>query len=490
MNDIKPMGSCWRVLCRYLLCGYSAARSITNRSFVQAGSVPAGYGVALAALFSFSAFIEPSYAQTSPSGVEESKSKDRDLQVVVEPGDTLTAIVRRELESLDAWQQVADYNELPRPDQLVPGDVIAIPAALLNFAKIVFTKGQTTHLGVSSGVEGDSDNRTAEKGARVFVGDVLKTGKDGFVILVFKGSTTVKIQPESEVLIERLDCYDKKRPCLIDLKTAGGKLNLDVNSEGFLKPTAFTIQTPYASAAVRGTGFDYDTSENSNILGVTEGTVEISLGGNRVAVPVGKGTVAGEGKSINTLYDLPPKPVFVQADNSRFSSEDYLSWSQIDGAVRYSAALVESASNTDVLSSYQGETAAVKTDSGPGEYFIDVRAIDANGLQGFVARRTIRQQSIDENTIAPELEMELVDDILKIKPAGTGPVEVRLGNRLVDIDTDEVMLDFRSYTINGGVTFETRVNRDQVWYVLGRKVVDSNTVSRYGQLYEFPKNDN
>lgn len=463
MKDIKSLGASWRSLQLPLRC------PITN------GAVQFGVGVLL--LFSSSVVDRVLADTTSP------ESNVRDLQVVVESGDTLTGIVERALDSLDAWKQVADYNKLSTPDSLAPGDVILIPSKLLNFATIIFTKGQTEHQMVAS-----EEKQAAVKGGKVFIGDVVRTGEDGFVGLVFKGNTTVKIQPESEVRIEQLDCFDKKKSCVINLKTSDGQLNLDVNSEGYSKPTSFSIETPYASAAVRGTDFDFDTRGNSNVLGVTGGKVEISLAGERMDVPVGKGTVAGVGKSIKTLYDIPEKPEFEQAQSVLLSAEDYLSWRKVDGVVRYNATVIDAATSTEIVRSYQGERAAIKTDSVPGDYFLDVRGIDSKGLKGFVARRAIRQQRIDEKAVSPELEMELANDALTITPSGKGPVEVRLGNRLVKIDGDEVLLDYQTYTISGGETFETQINRDQIWYVLGRQIVDDNTVSKYGRLYEFQKN--
>ena len=47
---------------------------------------------------------------------------------IVRKGDTLERIARRELGDAAAWKALADYNGLPRPDQIVAGQQIWLPS--------------------------------------------------------------------------------------------------------------------------------------------------------------------------------------------------------------------------------------------------------------------------------------------------------------------------------------------------------------------------
>ena len=63
---------------------------------------------------------------------DETQSAVQDLHITVESGDTFSGIVTRELNSYDAWGEIARYNKLDSPDDLKPGDVIIIPAQVLS----------------------------------------------------------------------------------------------------------------------------------------------------------------------------------------------------------------------------------------------------------------------------------------------------------------------------------------------------------------------
>jgi len=215
-------------------------------------------------------------------------SGEEDLHITVKTGDTFSGILKRELQSLDAWSDVAKYNKLESPDQITPGEVLVIPAEVLlrrNYATVVFVKGKAIHHSASNATQ-----QQVTKGTKIYRNDLIETARDGFVSMSFNGGSSVNIQPESAMRISLLNCIDKEIACEIKLNSEKGQLGLDVKGVGFDKPTIFNIDTPYASAAVRGTKFDFDIN-NGNILGVTEGAVDIALNGSSNTVNIGKGVV-------------------------------------------------------------------------------------------------------------------------------------------------------------------------------------------------------
>ncbi|OED40631.1 hypothetical protein AB833_11200 [Chromatiales bacterium (ex Bugula neritina AB1)] len=401
-----------------------------------------------------------------------------DLRVVVRPGDNLTLIAKRELNSFEAWSEIARFNKLDRPDLLQPGDVIFIPYRLLrehNFATVVFSKGEVFNLH-------DGEKKALVKGDSIFPGDLVTTGADGFASLAFKGASLVNIQPESEVLLEVLECVNEERSCSVGLSAMSGQLNLNVENDGFEKPVRFIINTPYASAAVRGTKFDFDTLEG-NVLGVTDGEVQINIDGESVVVPSGKGTLSGPGRSIQDQFNLLPAPTLSPA--RRLSPEDYFSWQELDGAENYRAVIAKLATRTEVVRRMSGSDNYIKTSVAPGRYLVQVRGIDSRGLKGFFASQEIRVQAIDENITPPELDIELADEILRIKPIGTGILEVRISESLHTVGEDDVLLNDESYELIAGETFEARVDPTQPLYIIARLIIDDLTVSSYGALYVY-----
>ena len=431
--------------------------------------------------------LTPDYALAEATVVESVRSDNRDLHLVVKPGETLSAILLRELETVADWKLVARTNKIAEPDKLRPGDVIVIPASLVqkrNYARLAFAKGTAELIrAITQSVE------KIKKGLKVFVGDAIKTGNDGFVSLTFRDQSQVNVLPNSAVVVEKLECFNKTESCVIGLRSTEGELNLDVGGLEFELPTRFTIETPYASAVVRGTQFDFDIRDG-NILGVTEGEVEISIAGQSAQVLAGKGTLAGEGRSIATQFDLLPAAQFPEfVDFNRVSAEDLLQWDAVEDAERYLVTIATDEAMTNVVAtsansaSERGATVAF-SEVQPGDYFIGVRAVDQNGLRGFAAQTKLQQVSIDKD-IGPELSIEVTDNKMEIRSGSERPLEIRVGNELQFAKGLDRLLQYQTYQLQPGNSLELDVSDNPNWYLKAREILSDNSVSSYGGLYEY-----
>lgn len=422
--------------------------------------------------------LKPSQGNAQLAKVD-SKVAKADLHVVVKSGDTLTTIVKRELGSLDLWQQVVQINTLDAPDKLAPGDLIIIPWEMLqtrNYAKVIFLKGV-----VALQRNGNKEALRLKKGDRIYIGDTIRTGVEGFVSLSFKGESQVNIQPDSDVELKELECFDVKRACEIKLKTTTSDMKIDVDNVGFSLPTKFSIETPYATAAVRGTEFDFST-KNGNILGVTKGAVEISADEISSRVPFGKGALAGEGRSVGILFDLLKEPQF--DDIPRISAQDQISWKPVAQAGKYSVVIASNESLSDVIRSFDTDGLAFTAPARTGRYFVSTRAVAANGIKGFHSVKRVDQVIIDNTVIAPEMEIELSGNTMTINLAGQVSSEIHIGNRLEVVDGREAVADFKSYDVRAGSTLELEVDPTKDIYLTNRAIVSTTTVSPYGNLYE------
>ena len=452
----------------------SSTRREKNRPTCRATYI----SVLVAGLLASTAVVAQS--NTTPTDVQ-------DLHITVEPGDTFSDIVTRELNSYDAWGEIARYNKLDSPDNLKPGDVIIIPAQVLrlrNYATVIFTKGNVTH---HSSVTGKKGKLT--KGDKMYPGDLIETAEDGFVNLTFNGGSTVNIQPDSSMKINALDCIDRENECQIKLRTEKGQLGLDVQRNGFAKPTVFSIDSPYASAAVRGTRFDFDI-DDGNVLGVTEGSVAISLNGNSNDVRAGKGVVSGGGKSLNDLIDLLENPTFnLNDDITRISSEDVISWDAVNGAVSYLLAFDKDESMQSVLTNFVETKLYTKPALPTGDYFIRGRAVDSNGLRGFASKKQIRAVTINDQIEPTEIDVQIDGTDMKITASGsaTDDIEVKIGNAVVTIDGVEYIMGENTLRLKGGETTTVDVDPAMPWYLQSRNIVNRNNVSPYGLLYFFDK---
>ncbi|MEM7257292.1 MAG: FecR domain-containing protein [Pseudomonadota bacterium] len=408
------------------------------------------------------------------------KMVTQDIRVVVNQGDNLSEIVKRVMGSAEYWEEVAALNKMARPNALKPGQVIVFPSELVqerNYARVVFTKGDTqlTRLGSST-------SNPLQKGERVFIGDVVATGSDGFVSLSFEGESFINVQPDSLIQIIEFDCFDKEKSCVVNLLTGEGQMGFDIKNIGFSKPPRFSIETPYASAAVRGTRFDVDVVEGS-ILGVTEGAVQVSAGELSTEVPLGKGTLAGEGRSITTLYDLLLAPQYRQF--IRLSAEDYLSWAPVENSSSYKYALAGNASLSDVIAAGTTPDAFLPMPADSESFYLSTRALDENGLKGFRALQQVNLVPIDETLEAPLLEIELAENQLTIVNTGDLLSEIHIGQKLEPVGDLPQLIEFDAYDIEAGGTLELTVDTANDIYVASRAVIGRTAVSPYGNIYEF-----
>ncbi len=443
---------------------------------MRKGSIQ-GYRSAFAA---FGAFLCLSSADVLSQPDTEIKAISQDIHVVVQNGDNLSSIVRRVMGSSEFWEEVATLNKISSPDALKPGDMIIFPGDLVqkrNFARVAFVKGNVMHTSAAS-------NTTAqlEKRDKVFLGDVIKTGEDGFVSLSFNGESLANIQPESHVQFIEFDCFDVEKSCVVNLLAEEGQMNFDIQNIGFKKPSRFSIDTPYASAAVRGTNVDVEVNDGSAI-GVTTGVIEVTSGNDTSTLPIGKGTLAGEGRSITRLYDLLEKPVYNPF--IRLSREDYVAWAPVEGAETYSVVLATSESLSEVIRSSRSAQSYTVLLSEPQEYYLGTRALDENGLKGFKGIQKINQVSVDENAEAPPLDIELSENDLTIVNTGKVTTEVHVGSALEPADGLDQLLRYTAYDIAAGQTLELDVNPNQDVYITARAVVGPTAVSSYGSIYEF-----
>ena len=414
-----------------------------------------------------------------------SQSNEEDRRVTVKSGDTFGGILKRELQSLDAWGEVARYNELEKPDQIRPGEVLIIPAEVLmrrHFATVVFVKGKAIHHSAAK-----KTMQQVTKGSKVFRGDLIETARDGFVSVSFNGDSSVNIQPESAMRINLLNCIDKENACEIKLNAEKGYLGLDVKDVGFKKPTIFNIDTPYASAAVRGTRFDFDI-DDGNVLGVTEGKVEIVYNGNSSDVNVGKGVVVAEGGSIGQQVDLLGEPEIRLSDNlDKVSSEDVISWEAVTGAEKYLVTYAGSEGMQDVVASTDNIGNVTRPELPLGEYYLSTRAIDSNGLRGFSAKKKFAVVKLDDGAQAPDLDIQVTDTEMLVKaPESAGNMtEVKIGNSLVEINSREYVVSTDTHLLEPGQQITIPIDASKDWYLQNRAVMSTDTVSSYGFLYVF-----
>lgn len=123
---------------------------------------------------------------------------------------------------------------------------------------------------------------------RIFAGTTLKTGPEATVTLNWVDGSRVRLGPETQLTVREcsLNTSTRERTSLFDLDAGEIWVRVlpDINGE-----SEFQIQTPTATAGVRGTVFRIAVAPGGMTeVDVYEGRVEVRSGGDQTSVAAGQ----------------------------------------------------------------------------------------------------------------------------------------------------------------------------------------------------------
>lgn len=391
--------------------------------------------------------------------------------VVVEEGDTLRSIARQEFGKSGLSTMLASFNGMQESESLAIGQIIRIPLFTpvdRQFATVIFAKGVVT-----------KNDTQVKRDDKIYLHELLVTGDDGFASLEFASGSVINLQPKTHAKLERLNCLDSDASCLIVLDSAQGEVSSDVRRRDG-QPTEFTINTPYASAAVRGTLFEINALDSKIIVGVTEGEVLLKGSANNVPLDQGFGSIAPANKPVSGPIALLPAPVYRYIP-TRAAKGDAISWWALSDVNQYLINLSVDEGGMDVVANYNENQGILAIDDlDAGEYFMNVRGVDSNGLKGFKAPIKIVVATIDEsvepvNTVVSRLGNEFLVKI--IDPPETSPgYEIQV-SRTADF-SDPLSVDIAN---PGTAVF--RLESDKI-YARARVLIEPEKVSVFGDVSE------
>jgi len=303
-------------------------------------------------------------------------------EYVAVDGDTLTSISARFLDKNAGWQQLLRYNKFANPDHINPGERIRIPVELMQRepagAATVGARGDAQVL------RGGAATPLAP-GAALAQGDEVRTGKDGYVTIRLADGSVLRLPPESQI---RFDSVEKIRDTAavrsVFRLVAGRVESLVARFRG--SGNRFEVTTEQATTGVRGTDFRVAVEAGATASEVLDGTVAFegagAASGKGARLEAGFGSKAsGDGQLLAPvkLLDAPQAPPLPLQERLVVRFE----FPALPGAVKYRAQVGRDRDFYDVLAETLVTTPNLRfagLDDGP--YFLRVRGIDANGLEG------------------------------------------------------------------------------------------------------------
>lgn len=327
----------------------------------------------------------------------------------VRPGDTLWDLADDYLKPGVAWQRLQAHNGIADPYQLPPGTTLRFPLAWLHQqparAKVVAVRGEASVSGVDSA-------GPVTAGMEFGMGAVLRTSRDATLSLQFADGSRLLLQGGSELRLDRLSRYGKSGMVDTRLRLQRGRITNEVVRKRGGSP-AFIVDTPNSTSAVRGTQFRVNAGEAHTQTEVTEGTVAVSAGQRSASIRRGQGTVATGGQSgALRAVALLPAPDLSGIPAAFNGARATPVWAPITGAQRYRVQASDTATFDTLLVDVETNDARLDLPVlQPGRYFLRIRGIDAQGLEGRDALAQFTAEAFPEApfVIAPGIDSTVRD---------------------------------------------------------------------------------
>ncbi len=340
----------------------------------------------------------------SPSAEAEQAYRSEKI-VIVKSGETLIEIVEREMRSHFYWPSIARYNNIKNPNKLKVGQVVRIPRSFSlssEAAVVLFVKGDVNRLPAT-----ESKKVPVARADRVFVGDEILTGEQGFVSIEFSSGSIININPNSHVSVVDIDCKPSAENCIIELHSDSADVQSRVKQRGD-QETQFIIITPSGVAAVRGTNFDLGVSDVQTNTGVVSGQVDVSSLGETSEVGKGFGATVAKGFPPSNPSPLLSAPRLVGVSR-RLNDQGLVAWEENSQVQSYQITFSKDKSVNRVIS--QTRASGTRTNVPQmynGHYYMTIRAVDEWGIKGWPKTIPITIVSVRSDS-APVLTAEVYD---------------------------------------------------------------------------------
>jgi hypothetical protein len=289
---------------------------------------------------------------------------------------------------------------------LPPGSLIRIPTAWLKQkpapVEVISSRGTVRWLSA-----GATEYQDVAAWQTLQMGDRLKTGESGFILLRFADGSTLQLEPNSELHFNYLS-YDKDQG-MVDtlLRLQRGSSQSKVQSKG-LQQQRFQLETPAGIAAVRGTRFrnqlQLDSKQNSSLLTeVLSGKVAILKDNEEVEVSEGFGHIAIAGEPLAKPVSLPLAPQ-LSAWTSPQALPLTMQWPTVTGAAFYQLTIKNPGDASIVLQQLSVAPEQVLAGLADGDYLVVVQAINPQGLRGLESSQPLSVATPATENLAPESE--------------------------------------------------------------------------------------
>jgi len=347
-----------------------------------------------------------------PTFAESKQDVDhvQDWVYSVVKGDNLSSILSKCCKPEVDFQQLANYNDISHVNLIHPGQQLRIPYDLLKTQLLsiqtIAISGKVT---VKKSQEaGFSVLHVADE---ISQGDVIKTGENSIAKLRFADHSELTIQPNSTLTVESSHQVYQTEKRKIKVKLSQGRVEIQANPH-HEQDRLFEVETPSAVAVVRGTQFRMGADEGLSTEETLDGAVAFSVAEQSVLVAKDYGSAAKQGQPPLSPQPLPLSPSldgfevlyeYLPIDFKIESKSDVVAFvSQL----AKDAEFIEIVSEANVPNTPDGKQLSFN-ELLDGQYYLKLRAKDANGLE---SRDAIHAFNVQAWPYPPTLMHPLADE--------------------------------------------------------------------------------
>lgn len=334
----------------------------------------------------------------APAQTAASAARLPTVQHRIQTGDTLEQLARRYLGDTTQWQALQQHNGNIDPYRLPPGQFLEIPLNLLRAATASVDYVQGTANLHRSG----QATQPVQRGQPLYEGDALALDPEAFVAVRLADGSTVRVQASSQITLQQLRRRGRAGSLQSVLELQQGGVEVAVPG----RPDAtrqLEVHTPVAATSVRGTRFDVlVTDSGGSSTAVEHGRVALQGQADTAATVLRPGLGAAVGQDGHATAPTRQLPAPDSRDLPTTASDAQwldLPLPPLAGASAYQVQVAADPAGRQVLRNGRFATPQVRFASlADGDYWLQVRALDAHGIRGQAAQAPLR---IKAHPVAP-----------------------------------------------------------------------------------------
>ena len=302
----------------------------------------------------------------------------------VQSGDNPWSLTERFLAGVKYWPRIQNLNRIADPEHIPPGTRLRIPVEWLRRVDAI-AKVSTVH--GKADVSGRRASRPLSAGMQLRSGDIIRTGEDSNVSVEFADGSRVLVHAAAELHLDALGGFENTEYFDTQVRLTQGRMENLVAPLG-KGPGRFEISTPAAVTAVRGTRYRVNAAADATRSEVLEGKVGVSNEADDVEVAAGYGTLAAVNQAPSAPVVLLPAPDLAKLPARLERVPLAVTIAALAGAQAYRFQLAAEASFDPPLFDARADSTRLRGPDVPdGHYFLRVRGIDTQGLEGLNADR-------------------------------------------------------------------------------------------------------